>query len=717
MLNAIIILMAMIICTISFQPEKFWVINIVISCLFQLLRFIAVEVTAYDPSSRYSWQPDKSLSRHILDRKVVILHAICVTVPVSIAGFYIGCMMSAVVTSTLFSENKDLSLAISFVLFKSITSALVFGTSKSSLKRQQEQLQECALQIKGCLSVSLVIGVGYVSLSPTTTSALTAFVAGAIVYCHGLQTLLLKPSYLLHRPLDVADVPITSGKRSLAYNEGLTESLMKEKEQIFTAKLLRTEAGKRLKFEIASESSDEFDPLVYMAHDILASLKESLDVFLQQEDLSQLFAYMVFLLEALCDRLAFEDSIRVFLVDKYLMQSEGFLGCASENKSALDTGNPENWHKELLIYVSVDPKYFTSFFCCFNHKRVKLLRETEEYHQIIGELCEVIFHEFVENEVGSHKFASVAELIVRSRYHSEASVFLPENIIRQLKQLVEGATNDFERVHSEIKLSLQSEYRERMPLAWPFSRDDWNELCHIEREFNEEVCNFCETLAPRRSTKKIKWRIINWARLYYMALAGDLEVNREIRSYLEHYKGRVWLDKFGVLLTVHEWISRPLFEGCVWLFAWTCSPLYRKLKSKDLSKADVHRSIKELAPERCAWSLDLRPVLFETLEAKDQGQTFISGILCTVVDEIVLRRAEVLKLYWQERRLITRQHMDNFTLEVEKLIEQTLKIQSSQMRKLRSCHKAKDLLIMGKLTNAIFTYIPMYLQEVQETQS
>ena len=604
--------------------------------------------------------------------------------------------MSAVVISNLFSDFKDLSLVITFVLFKMITSVLVFGPFKHALGRNREVVFECLLQIKSSLSVSFVIGVGFANLMPQTTAALTGFVSGAIIYCHALQTLLLKPSYLLHRPLDVADVPITSGKRSLAYAEGLTETLMKQQEVNFIRKLMRSGGAKRLRFEAVADGEAK-NPLVFIAQDVLQVLSESLESFSDEEEMPQLFCYMVFLLESLFDRLRFEDSVKVMVVDKFTMLSEGFIGCASGKEHVARSAALGEKHKAVNIYVGVDSKLLRSLSCCFNANRALRIRRSEDYRHMIGELVETIFHEYTETETGSHKFAVVAELVVRNGFLSEPSVYLPENIVRQVKELARGSSNDFERVHGELKRCAEMAYVERQPPSWPFSSQDWTELCQIEQEFNAELINFCETLVPKRESQKIKWRVSNWARLYYMGLTGDLEVQREIRSYLDHYEGRIKVDKFRGLLAFHQWFARPIFESFIWIFAWSCSPLYLKFRAKDPLQVGVHPSIVDIAPVKLSLTLDLRPVLFETLEAKDQGQTFIPGILCTTLDEIVLRRAKALKPYWRERSLITRGKLDNFSPGIEALLRRVLANPSKQMRKLRSCHKVPDLLIMGKL--------------------
>lgn len=699
-LIALVIIVVSLVCFLLIGREMAWGIAVTIASTFQVLRFFAIETTSFDPSSRYSWQPAKSIWRHAWERKLLILNAVVTTVPAALGGFYTGCYLSAIITSNLFAQYKDASLVASFVIFKVVTSILVFGTPCEILLHTHEQLSECFFQIKGAFSLSTVIGIGFVYLSPLSTAALTGFVAGAVMYCHGLQTLILKPCNLLHRPLDVVDVPVTSGKRSLAYAEGLTESLLKQQEVDFTSQLSRACKGRRLKFEEVEDGLQTSDPLVFLAQDILAVLEQSLANVSDHEGLPQMLSFIVFLLESLHEQLKFEDGVQVYAVDSFTMLSEGFVACAVGNSST--TGGVMEEHiQDVSIFVSVERALLRSIWKCQNLERANRLRRSPTYRRTIACIAESVFHEFVENETGSHKLALIAELILRRRNSTEPSVYLPENIIRQLFELSQKPGSDFERVFADFASSVESSIIARVPPTWRFSQEDWKELCQFEHEYQAEICNFCETLAPARATQKVKWHVLNWARIYYIGLTGDLEVNKEIRSYVEHYNGKVNCDKFTFLLILHERVARPIFESCIWLFAWTCSPLYLRFKAKDRETSGVHKSVRDIAPKRFRWSLELRPVLFETLEAKDQGQTFIPGALCTVLDEIVLRRAKNLKEYWKERHQLTRGRIDRFSKSVNHSVRKVMSEQSGQMEKLRSCHNASDLLIMGKLQSVL----------------
>ena len=703
-LLALVITVVSMTCVTIFQGESFWVCTIVTTSAFQILRFVAIEVISFDPSSRYSWQPQKPLWRYLMEKRFVLLNALLTTVPASLGGLYAGCFMTAMLNSNLFAKFQDAALVTSFVVFRLLTSGLVFGTPCESLCLFREEISEAILQIKGALSVSLVMGIGYVYLDPLSIAAMTGFVSGAVVYCHGLQTLILKPCNLLHRPLDVVEIPVTSGKRTMAYAEGLTEDLLQEREVEFTANLTRSKAGQRLRFEEVDEDTESVNPMVFLALDILSAFEETLKAVEDLENLPQLFSYMFFLLESLYNSLRFEDCIQVYGVDEYTMQHEGFVACAIRGPTFIEEeqGVPV---QDMVIYVALERSLGVDTCGCSSLKKVQKLRHSPGYNRSIKCLAEAVFHEFVEMQTGSHKFALIAELLLKSRNSPDPSIYLPENIILQLVKMSEQKGNDFERVFKESARYVAAKHLPRVPPTWRFSRSDWDELCQLELEYQEEICNFCESLVPQRATREVKWRSLDWARVYYMGLTGDLEVTKEVRSYLEHYQERVRFDKFIILLLVHEWVARPIYEACIWTFAWTCSPLYIRFKAgeRDPARSSIHKSILDIAPTNVRWSMELRPVLFETLEAKDQGQTFIPGALCTVLDEIILRRSSSLKDYWKERRLLTRRTIDSFSCKVRESLRRELSVESKQMKKLRSCHNASDLLTMGVAGSSILT--------------
>jgi glycosyltransferase involved in cell wall biosynthesis len=620
---------------------------------------------------------------------------------------------------------------------------------------------ELLVEMRSVLTLAALAGFNYLFLGPLSLGALMGFVTAATVYAHTMRYLVLQPRNTWHKTIDPNDIPMTSGKKILD-GGGLTQVKPEVREQMLADKLRKgtisalplvfdNGLGEQVLALIESRYADfASSALTLIVPDdaaeppagpsseaagggkskAVAKASASNSGAAARTAAAALEGTVHSLMATLVEECR-AGKVFVYLVDGDALYKEGFVALGLRRKQIQQQKEPsptlrlrpsslwrEQANNRLMIYVSVPAQMMRDRSALLD---VATNAQAEAW---LGSIAECMIHEFVEDATRSHALAQVSELAMLD---ARRDGYLPRSVRLQLARMVQKGKMDrvqhvFDNTGSAVSKSTAK--AKRLPQGWRYGMDAWVHVCHIEKEIALEIGDFCERLL--RETASLaqlcraalrgqcggclrSFAVVSkpGARIWYTALRGDMDVDREVCAYLKHMDLQPWLfSSLHLCVTAHRLVARPLFVRLVRLLAWSCTPLYLQLFApararrlglkephKDMAGAadpEVRRAFARFAPK-------MRPLLFQALAVKDEGQTFVPGVLAAILDECAMLRHPRLAGYWAERARMARgrQPFLKFSPEVEQAVETALEPDTKPMLMNLMCHKAPDLLVMG----------------------